>query len=99
MGHHAYWRSKGLPTVIPLLFNTVVPRQSGRYGMVLPRFVEQALSGLDLNVYGDGSQTRCFAYVGDIVPAPPEAVRGLRVTWAARRARPARPRPRRHRAR
>lgn len=66
---HAYWKAKGLPTVIVRLFNTVGPRQSGEYGMVIPRFVAQALSGKELTVFGDGSQTRCFAYVGDVVPA------------------------------
>lgn len=66
---HAYWKAKGLPTVIVRLFNTVGPRQTGEFGMVIPRFIEQALAGRDLTVYGDGSQTRCFAYVGDVVPA------------------------------
>lgn len=66
---HAYWASKGLPTVIVRLFNTVGPRQSPDYGMVLPRFIQAALSGADLTIYGHGNQTRCFGYVGDIVPA------------------------------
>ncbi len=66
---YTYWRSKSLPTVIVRLFNTVGPRQSDRYGMVLPRFVRQALLGAPLAVHGDGSQTRCFCYVGDVVPA------------------------------
>ncbi|MCA1839972.1 MAG: NAD-dependent epimerase/dehydratase family protein [Actinomycetota bacterium] len=66
---HAYWKSKGLPTVIARLFNTVGPRQSPEYGMVVPRFIEAALSGRDLVVHGDGSQSRCFGYVGDVVPA------------------------------
>lgn len=66
---HAYWESKGLPTVIARLFNTVGPRQSPDYGMVLPRFVEAALEGRDLIVHGDGSQTRCFGYVLDVIPA------------------------------
>jgi UDP-glucose 4-epimerase len=66
---HTYWKAKGLPTVIVRLFNTVGPRQTGQYGMVIPRFIDQALAGRELTVYGDGSQTRCFAYVGDIVPA------------------------------
>lgn len=66
---HAYWRTKGLPTVIARLFNTVGPRQSSQYGMVIPRFVEAALRNEALCVFGSGSQTRCFAYVGDIVPA------------------------------
>lgn len=64
---HAYWRDKGLPTVIARLFNTVGPRQTGEYGMVVPRFVEAAIEGGDLIVYGDGSQSRCFCFVGDAV--------------------------------
>ena len=63
----AYWREKKLPTVIVRLFNTVGPRQTGRYGMVVPTFVRQALEGRPLTVYGDGSQTRCFAHVYDTV--------------------------------
>jgi UDP-glucose 4-epimerase len=66
---HAYWRQFGLPVAIVRLFNTVGPRQTGRYGMVVPRLVKQALAGEPLTVYGDGHQTRCFSYVGDIVPA------------------------------
>ena len=66
---HAYYSTKGLPTVIVRLFNTVGPRQSPEYGMVIPRFIEAAVSNKDLIVHGDGSQTRCFGYVGDIVPA------------------------------
>ena len=62
-----YWKQKGLKTVIVRLFNTVGPRQTGHYGMVIPRFVSQALRGEPLTVYGDGSQTRCFCYVGDVV--------------------------------
>ena len=65
----AYWREKGLPVVIARLFNTVGPRQTGRYGMVLPTFVRQALSGQPLTVYGDGTQSRCFCHVGDTVSA------------------------------
>jgi UDP-glucose 4-epimerase len=64
---YTYWRQKGLPTVITRLFNTVGPRQTGHYGMVIPRFVSQALKGEPLTVYGDGRQTRCFCYVGDVV--------------------------------
>jgi UDP-glucose 4-epimerase len=64
----AYHRQYGLPVVIVRLFNTIGPRQSGRYGMVVPRFVAQALAGQPLTVYGDGSQTRCFADVRDVVP-------------------------------
>ena len=63
----AYWKEKRLPVVIVRLFNTVGPRQTGRYGMVLPRFVRQALAGEPLTVYEDGKQTRCFTYVGDAV--------------------------------
>ncbi|MDY6987429.1 MAG: GDP-mannose 4,6-dehydratase [Thermodesulfobacteriota bacterium] len=65
----AYHRKKGLPGLIVRLFNTVGPRQTGRYGMVLPRFVQQALSGGPITVYGTGNQTRCFAHVGDVAPA------------------------------
>jgi UDP-glucose 4-epimerase len=65
----AYWREKKLPTTIVRLFNTVGPRQTGRYGMVIPTFVKQALAGRPITVYGDGSQTRCFGYVGDVVGA------------------------------
>ncbi len=63
----AYWKEKRLPVVIGRLFNTVGPRQTGRYGMVLPTFVSQALSGAPLTVYGSGEQSRCFGYVGDVV--------------------------------
>ena len=65
----AYWREKKLPTVVVRLFNTVGPRQTGQYGMVIPTFVRQALSGRPITVYGDGKQSRCFGYVGDIVGA------------------------------
>jgi UDP-glucose 4-epimerase len=65
----AYYRQFAMPIVIVRLFNTVGPRQTGQYGMVVPRFVEQALRGQPLTVYGDGSQTRAFAYVGDVVEA------------------------------
>lgn len=65
----AYYKAKGLPVIIGRLFNTVGPRQSGRYGMVLPRFVEQAIAGEPLTVYGDGNQTRCFSLVTEIVSA------------------------------
>lgn len=65
----AYWREKKLPTTIVRLFNTVGPRQTGRYGMVIPTFVRQALAGRSITVYGDGKQTRCFGYVGDVVGA------------------------------
>lgn len=63
----AYWGEHQLPVVIVRLFNTVGPGQSGLYGMVVPRFVEQALTGAPITVYGDGQQSRCFAYVGDVV--------------------------------
>lgn len=66
---HAYWQAKGLPTVIVRLFNTVGPRQSSEFGMVLPRFIDAALDGRDLKVHGDGTQSRCFGHVKDIVPA------------------------------
>ena len=65
----AYWREKKLPTTIVRLFNTVGPRQTGRYGMVIPTFVKQALAGRPITVFGDGKQTRCFGYVGDVVGA------------------------------
>lgn len=65
----AYWREKKLPVVVVRLFNTVGPRQTGQYGMVIPRFVQQALSGQPLTVYGDGQQTRSFGYVEDVVNA------------------------------
>jgi UDP-glucose 4-epimerase len=63
----ACWREWGVPAVVVRLFNTVGPRQTGRYGMVIPRFVEQALAGRPLTVYGDGTQTRCFCHVHDVV--------------------------------
>ena len=65
----AYFREKGLEAVIMRLFNTVGPRQTGRYGMVIPRFVSQALRGEPITVYGDGAQGRCFCDVRDIVTA------------------------------
>lgn len=65
----AYCRERGLPVVVARLFNTVGPRQTGRYGMVLPRFIASALRGEPLKVFGDGRQTRCFCYVGDAVEA------------------------------
>lgn len=65
----AYYRERGLPTVVVRLFNTVGPRQTAAYGMVLPRLVSQALSGKPLTVYGDGTQTRCFCHVVDVVEA------------------------------
>ncbi len=64
---YTYWREKGLETVIIRLFNTVGPRQTGSYGMVIPRFVGQALRNEPITIFGDGNQTRCFCHVGDIV--------------------------------
>jgi UDP-glucose 4-epimerase len=64
---HAYHRDQGAAMTVARLFNTVGPRQTGRYGMVVPTFVRQALEGRPLTVYGDGSQTRCFAHVDDTV--------------------------------
>jgi len=63
----AYWKEKGLPVVVARLFNTVGPRQTGRYGMVLPNFVGQALEGAPITVYGNGQQSRCFCDVRDAV--------------------------------
>jgi UDP-glucose 4-epimerase len=65
----AYSREKGLPVTIARLFNTVGPRQTGRYGMVLPRFIAAAKDNSPLKVYGDGAQTRCFCFVHDVVEA------------------------------
>jgi UDP-glucose 4-epimerase len=65
----AYWKEKKLPVVIVRLFNTVGPRQTGQYGMVIPNFVRQALAGQPITVFGDGTQTRSFTYVGDVVDA------------------------------
>ncbi len=63
----AYHKEKRLPVVVVRLFNTVGPRQTGRYGMVIPNFVKQALLGRPLTVFGDGTQSRCFTYVSDVV--------------------------------
>ncbi len=65
----AYWKERKLPTVVARLFNTVGPRQTGRYGMVVPKFVSAALGERPLTVFGDGTQTRCFCHVGDVVEA------------------------------
>ena len=65
----AYWKEKKLPVVIVRLFNTVGPRQTGQYGMVLPTFVRQALAAQPITVFGDGTQSRSFTYVGDVVEA------------------------------
>ncbi|MFF3442986.1 NAD-dependent epimerase/dehydratase family protein [Streptosporangium sp. NPDC002721] len=66
---NAYHKERGLPTIIVRLFNTVGPRQSPSYGMVIPSLVRQALSAVPLTVFGDGTQTRCFAHVADVVDA------------------------------
>jgi UDP-glucose 4-epimerase len=71
----AYWKERKLPTVIGRLFNTVGPRQTGRYGMVIPRFVRQALADQPLTVFGDGSQRRVFCHVKDVVLALAELMR------------------------
>ena len=76
----AYAKEQGLPVVITRLFNTVGPRQTGQYGMVLPRFIDAAKAGMPLRVYGDGRQSRCFCYVLDTV----EALVRLQNTHAAR---------------
>jgi UDP-glucose 4-epimerase len=65
----AYWREKKLPTIIVRLFNTIGPRQTGQYGMVVPTFIRQAIAGETLTVFGDGRQSRCFGWVGDVVQA------------------------------
>ena len=65
----AYWRERQIPTIVVRFFNTVGPRQTGAYGMVIPRFVAQALRGDDLTVYGTGEQSRCFLDVSDCVRA------------------------------
>lgn len=70
---YAYHAERGLPTIVARLFNTTGPRQTGAYGMVLPRLVGQALAGEPLTVYGDGGQSRCFCHVADVVTA----LRGL----------------------
>ena len=79
----AYWKEKKLPVVIVRLFNTVGPRQTGQYGMVLPTFVRQALAGSPITVFGDGTQSRSFTDVSDVVRAlvtlasEPRAVGGV----------------------
>ena len=65
----AYWREKGLPVIVTRLFNTAGPRQSGRYGMVLPTFVRQALLDHPITVFGEGTQSRCFTHVSDVANA------------------------------
>ena len=64
---YIYWKEKKVPTVIVRLFNTVGPRQTGAYGMVIPRFVGQALKNEDMTVYGTGKQSRCFLHVKDVI--------------------------------
>ncbi len=66
---YIYWKEKGVPSIIVRLFNTVGPRQTGAYGMVIPRFIEQALSDQPITVYGTGEQSRCFVHVKDVVSA------------------------------
>jgi UDP-glucose 4-epimerase len=65
----AYWKERKLPVIVVRLFNTVGPRQTGQYGMVVPNFVRQALAGQPITVFGDGTQSRSFTYVGDVVRA------------------------------
>ena len=65
----AYYREKKLPVIVARFFNTIGPRQTGRYGMVVPNFVGQALAGKPITVFGDGKQSRCFCHVGDVVQA------------------------------
>jgi UDP-glucose 4-epimerase len=65
----AHWVESKLPVIVVRLFNTVGPRQTGQYGMVVPGFVKQALNGQPITVYGDGQQSRCFAHVQDIIEA------------------------------
>ena len=65
----AYWRKRKLPTIIVRLFNTVGPRQTGQYGMVVPTFIKQALTGRPITIHGDGTQSRCFTDVSDVVAA------------------------------
>jgi UDP-glucose 4-epimerase len=71
----AYWKEHKVPTIVGRFFNTVGPRQTGQYGMVIPRFVQQALAGKPITVYGDGNQSRCFAHVADVVDAILKLVR------------------------
>lgn len=75
----AYWREQSVPVTVVRLFNTVGPRQTGEYGMVLPTLVQQALLGEPLTVYGSGDQRRCFAYVGDVVEALARMIRSTKV--------------------
>jgi UDP-glucose 4-epimerase len=66
---HTYWKERETPSIVVRLFNTVGPRQTGAYGMVVPRFIQQALPDRDITIYGDGGQTRCFCHVLDVVQA------------------------------
>lgn len=68
----AHYQTDGLPVVVTRFFNTVGPRQSGQYGMVIPRFIAKAMAKQPIEVYGDGRQTRCFCHVGDVVSALPK---------------------------
>ncbi len=78
----AHWHQARLPVVVARLFNTVGPRQTGRYGMVIPRFVQQGLAGEPITVYGDGTQTRCFAHVNDVTSAPRRPDERAEGVWA-----------------
>ena len=71
---YVYWKEKNVPATIVRLFNTVGPRQSGAYGMVVPRFVKQALENKDITVYGSGKQSRCFLHVKDVVNTLPKII-------------------------
>jgi nucleoside-diphosphate-sugar epimerase len=71
----AYWKERKLPVIIVRFFNTVGPRQTGRYGMVIPNFVRQALAGQPITVFGDGTQSRAFTHVADVVGALVKLVR------------------------
>ncbi len=71
----AYWKEKHQPVIVVRFFNTVGPRQTGRYGMVLPNFVRQALADEPITVFGPGTQSRCFGYVGDVVEALGKLIR------------------------
>jgi UDP-glucose 4-epimerase len=71
----AHWKERKLPTVVGRLFNTVGPRQTGRYGMVIPNFVRQAVADEPLTVFGDGTQSRCFCHVSDVVRAIADLMR------------------------
>lgn len=76
----AYWREKKLPVTIVRFFNTIGPRQTGTYGMVVPRFVKHALLGQPITIYGDGKQTRSFCYVTDVVQAVMSLARSDKAT-------------------